>query len=84
MRCRLQQLGLIPLSCSGAAVLLPIPDYSRLQFVLDPTRSASALCRDDIRRQLQQLRLTADDLQECLMVSSARPPASGALPLAFT
>ncbi len=25
-------------------------------------------CRDDIRRQLQQLRLTADDLQECLMV----------------
>ena len=31
------------------------------------------LCRDDIRRQLQQLRLTADDLQECLMVSCLTP-----------
>ena len=31
------------------------------------------LCRDDIRRQLQRLRLTADDLQECLMVSCLTP-----------
>lgn len=33
-----------------------------------PLEPALGALRDDIRRQLQQLRLTADDLQECLMV----------------
>lgn len=34
-----------------------------------PLEPALAALRDDIRAQLQQLRLTADDLQESLMVS---------------
>jgi len=36
---------------------------------LAPLTPRLAASRDDIRQQLQQLRLTADDLQECLMVS---------------